>query len=889
MTAVPSPLLPQGFVTFLLTDLEDSSRHWEHNPVAMRAALAEHDAIIKRVVASYDGVVVRHTGDGFNTVFTSAPCAVRAAIEIQRELQAHQWSGLSTLRARIGLHCGEMSPDGDDYYGSTINRAARICDIANGDQIAVSAALVEAIRSDLDPGVTIEQRGTVRLKGIGNEQVMLVRSTGLANNDRPLRARPTLAGSPLPSGYVRLIGRDNDRRDVTLLLEQQRLVSLTGLGGLGKTALAVGTARAIADHYSDGVAYCELANVGDDHDVAATVAQALNAKSQPNMTLTESIASFAEGRNVLVVLDNCEHVLAGARSVVQALMSVPGPRILCTSRTPLGLRGEQVFGVGPLSSQEAARELFLTRVHERDPKFVASEADLVAIDALCRDLDCIPLALELAAARVRVMAISDLRSGLNDRFALLVDRTPSSTLPTLHAVVGWSFDQLAAEPAGLLDQLAVFSGGFTIEAATAVYRDPQSDHVDPVKVLDLMMVLVDTSLVQTERGTGELRFSVLETIKAFSLERLQNRADIESRHAKYFAELARSIDDKLLSADEAILWGRVEREWPNLRAAHLHLVDTGQVNEAADLILGLRWFAMFSLRFELFSWIAPLLETPAVVRRAELWGLHALGLYLASDDTAFTAAQTGLQLDESDPGGFARITLASIGLNVTFDSDLSGTATAGMIDHATDATQASYFVAIALRTFHLCLRAVDPAAIEMAGHALELASQTESATAMSLANWAWGLSHLKVDDAIPMTAFTEGLQYAQTLSEGHLIAHLINGLICHVMSLTGELDEAIGWCQRSVSSALNGHYLIGASHLLGATAVSLARAGLDQDAVQLLHAMITNGHHPRRDIRKFMDASCPGWNTLEAASAPKLTIHQAGSVALEALERAKHR
>ena len=177
----------------------------------------------------------------------------------------------------------------------------------------------------------------------------------------------------------------------------------------------------------------------------------------------------------------------------------------------------------------------------------------------------------------------------------------------------------------------------------------------------------------------------------------------------------------------------------------------------------------------------------------------------------------------------------------------------------------------------------------MAGRALTLANETESATAMSLANWAWGLLHLKIDYAIPMQAFSDGLAYAQTLSEGHLIAHLINGLVCHVMSLTGDLDDAIEWCQRSVSSALNMHYLIGASHLLAATAVTLARAGLDLDAVQLLRSMMTNGHHPRRDIRMFMDSACPGWDHLDASSGPSLTIHQAGSVALGALERAKGR
>jgi predicted ATPase len=855
----------------------------------MRAALTEHDEIVQRVVAEYGGAIIRHTGDGFNTVFASASEALRAAVDIQRELQSHQWSGLSEVRTRIGLHCGEMSPDGDDYYGSTINRAARVCDVANGDQIAISSAVVAATATDIDPNITLENRGSVRLKGIGDEHIHLVSAPGMVRDERPLRARTTLVGSMLPADNVRLIGRDQDRRDVTALLIEQRLVSLTGLGGLGKTALAVGTARAIASQFSDGVAYCELANVGADGDVAETVAQALNAKSQPNMTLTESIASYAEGRNVLVVLDNCEHVLPRASRVVQALMSVPGPHILCTSRTPLGLRGEQVFGVEPLSSKEAARELFVTRVHERDPKFVASPTDLESIDALCTDLDRIPLAIELAAARVRVMSISDLRQGLTNRFALLADRAPSSRLPTLQTVVSWSFDQLAADPAGLLDQLAVFSGGFTIEAATAVYRDANGERVDAVEMLDLMMVLVDTSLVQTERGTGELRFSMLETIRAYSLERLTNEAEVSARHAEHFTGLAQSIDDSLLSADEATIWGRVEREWPNFRAAHQHLFEAGQFDDAADLIIGLRWFAMFSLRLELFSWVTPLLTTQHVKRRAELWGLHAFGLYLASGDEAYAAALTSLELDSSDPGGFARITLASIGLNVTFDTDLSGGATAEMIERTTDVTSTTFFVAIALRTFHLCLRAADPAAIEMAGRALTLANETESATAMSLANWAWGLSHLKIDDAIPMQAFSDGLAYAQTLSEGHLIAHLINGLVCHVMSLTGDLDDAIEWCQRSVSSALNMHYLIGASHLLAATAVTLARAGLDLDAVQLLRSMMTNGHHPRRDIRMFMDSACPGWDHLDASSGPSLTIHQAGSVALGALERAKGR
>ncbi len=893
------PLLPSGHIAFLFTDLEDSSAAWEKRPEAARKALRYHDRTAEQVTKDHNGILVKHTGDGVESVFTDTCDAVAAAIEMQRRFQLPTWDGVERMRVRVGLHSGDASPDGRDYYGGVINRAARVADTANGDQIAVTEAIVTEAEGAIEAGVHFTDCGIAHLKGCGQERIFLVHAEGLQVDERPLRIRRALAGSDLPLEAGGLVGRQEEQRRIADFLTTRRLVSLIGLGGMGKTRLAVSVAREHHGSFADGVVYCPLAPIAADGTnpkaaVTEALAEALGARPQPGFDLLGSIVNFVEGRHVLVVIDNCEHVQAAVRGVVERLLSVGGPSVLVTSREPLDLAGEQRVTLEPLDIETDAVELLTTRAVERDPGFDASQHTETLLK-ICEQLDGIPLALELAAARLRILSPHQLLDGLSDRFRLLrssqkrgSDSSRRGPSP-LEATVAWSFDQLDDDQQQVLESLCVFAGGFTLEAVSAVLAvDDQMD------LLDDLTDMVEMSLIRNRPGQGQIRFVMLQTIRQFGLGRLQQRendqrqdlptaVELVAAHADYYAGVAVECGRNLMTADEADVWTRIDTEGDNIRAAYETLLRTDQ-HTAKDMVVGLSWFATLSMRMELFGWANRLLENLELGSTAELWAIKSIGQYLGADQDAEKSACRSLELDPTDRTGLARTTLASTALNNTFDTEMSDWSTAEMLTNLNPDMTEQRVVAYALRTFHLCLREPNPEAAAMAQQAMTEAQRSGSASAFTIAYWARAVANLLVDGPAAEEAIEEGLSMAESLTSNHLISHLINGLVVYFASLTGAVPDAAAIAASEIRATMDKHYLVGASHLLGAASVVLTRAKRAEDGAALLGAMADNGHRPRRDTRRAIQAAL-GEDTEEAMAVGRgWPINKAGVQAAQWLD-----
>lgn len=856
--------LPGGRVTFLFTDLEDSSATWERRPAAARVALSYHDRTAADLTVQHAGVVVKHTGDGILAVFTSPANAVRAAIDMQKRFQEETWDGVERMRVRIGLHCGDAEPDVAAYFGTVINRAARIADVANGDQIAVSGVVVTEASEQQLPSVDFVDCGFAQLKGCGRERIFLVQAHGLAVDERPIRVRRALAGSSLPAEAGRLVGRDGELRQVVSFLESRRLVSLVGLGGIGKTRLAVAVARQRSNDFADGVVFCPLAPIdgsGSDPEagVLAAVAEALGARRQPGQDLLWSIVNFAEGRDVLVLLDNCEHVKPAARLVADQLLSVDGPSVLVTSREALNIAGEQRVNIEPLDTSSAAVDLLVERTLERHPSF-ESGPHATTLRKICERVDGIPLALELAAARLNVLSPDQLLDGLKEGFRLLGAGSGEGPSGSLHATVAWSVEQLDERRRLVLASLGVFSGGFTLDAATAVLRAS-----DEITLLDDITGLVELSLVQNRPSQGGLRFHMLETIRQFGLEQLRQSATtpgdppsadrLLADHATHFVELAARCGEGLMTSAEADVWTQIDSESDNLRIAFDTLVRTERYEEAREMVVNLAWFATFSMRMEFFGWATRLLDVAELTDAAELWAVRSIGQYLGADAGASESASRSLELDPSDRTGLARTTLASHALNNTFDAKVSGRVTAEMLEWPSERFVEQRIVAFGLRTFHLCLLEPNPEAAAMAKMALGEAEGTGSASALTIGYWAQTIASLIVDWPTAEKSIQQGLEMAESLTSNHLISHLINGVVVHFSSLVDSVPEAAAITAREIRATMDRHYLVGASHLLAAASAVLSRAGRLDEGAALLGAMIEIGHRPRRAIRQSIEAA----------------------------------
>jgi predicted ATPase len=565
----------------------------------MSRALAEHDALSRKVVEAHNGVIVKMTGDGMYAAFGDPVDALNATAALALGLDNLVSGNHVALRVRAGLHLGIVERRDDDLFGSAVNRAARIMKAAHGGQILLSQAVFDQAHGRLPPSVSLRDLGAMRLRDLAtSEHVFQLVHPSLRQEFPALRSLEATPNN-LPQQFTSFVGRERELADAKRLLEGTRLLTLLGMGGLGKTRLSLQIGADVLEKHPDGVWFVDLAPIRDPGLVPNAAAQALSVREEPGKPITQTLCAHLREHKLLLILDNCEHLMSACATLADALLqAAPGVRILATSREALHIRGEQTYAVLPLTVPDRkagaeallrseAVQLFVERARLQKPGFSVTEADAPAIAELCARLDGIPLALELAAARLRSLSVKDINARLNDRFKLLTggSRVALERQQTLRALVSWSYDLLQENEQIVLDRLSVFAGGFDLEAAEAVCG---ADPIAPEDVLDLVTSLVEKSLVMTEHEIDGSRYGLLETIKEFAREHLASRYDMlgtiqefaserlkerndvaatAKRHCEYFFALAKTINRKLQGAEQGEWTRRAEADLDNLRAA----------------------------------------------------------------------------------------------------------------------------------------------------------------------------------------------------------------------------------------------------------------------------------------------------------------------------------
>jgi predicted ATPase len=608
---------PSGVVTFLFTDVEGSTRRWEADAAAMRAALMAHDEVLRIAIEGHDGFLFGHTGDGVVAAFASPKSAVDAAVAAQRALE---------LPVRMGLETGEAELRDADYFGTVLNRAARVMAAGHGGQILVADSTAVLLS-----GIDLVDLGPRRLRDVSAPVgVFQVRAPGLRTDFPSLRGLDSNPGN-LRRPVTSLIGRESEVAEIEAAVKAHQLVTLTGVGGVGKTRLATEVAARLADEFPDGVWFFELAAVVDSAAVPDAVAAVLGITQQPAKTVSESVAAALEGRVRLLVFDNCEHVLDAAADLVDAILAQSATvTILATSREGLGVADEQVWPVPSLDLSggidSAAVNLFVERAGSVAPRFsMATADDAGAVVEICRRLDGIPLAIELAASRMASMTAIEVRDRLDHRFRLLVgSRRGPEHHHTLRHAVQWSYDLLDDAEKTLLERCSVFAGGFDLQSACAV-AEPEG--VDDYAILDRLGALVRKSLLVADQSAGRTRFSMLETIRQFAGEQLVASGDAEevrTAHSRYFA--GREADILALwdspRQREAYDWFTIELA--NLRTAFRWAADQGDLDVAATIATYVGWLGTGVQTLEPIAWAEELIESARAVDHPRLATLYVI-------------------------------------------------------------------------------------------------------------------------------------------------------------------------------------------------------------------------------------------------------------------------
>jgi predicted ATPase/class 3 adenylate cyclase/DNA-binding CsgD family transcriptional regulator len=683
-----SGLLPTGTVTLLLADVENSTGLWETQPEQMTAAFARLDQALSTLVAAHGGVrpVEQGEGDSFVIAFARASDAVACALGLQR-------APLAPICLRIGVHTGEVQLRGEDnYIGPAINKTARLRNLAHGGQTVLSGATEALVADTLADDVWLTDLGTHELRGVARpERVVQLCHPDLRNDFPPLRVAKTVAALNLPSQLTNFVGRQTEITELQQIIADNRLVTLTGAGGSGKTRLAVQLAAQVVGEFPDGVWFVDLAPITNPVVVPLTVARTLGLPDQPGRSTMEILLGFVGDRRMLLLLDNCEHLLdACGQLVVELFEACPRLAVLTTSREPLGLAGELTWRVPSLSLDDEAIELFTERARRTRPDFRVTDDNLALVTEICQRLDGMPLAIELAAARTRALSLPQIVDSLHDRFRLLTGgaRTAVRRQQTLRGCVDWSHALLTEPERVLFRRLAVFMGGFDLDAAQAVGAGTE---VERYQILDQLSLLLDKSLVVAEEAGGGMRYRLLETVRQYGLEKLSESGeavDVRTRHRDHYTEMAALLESQMQAGDERLLqWASVEID--NLRAAFAWSRENSDVETALRLVSSLQpfWHRRGRIREGLAGFDAVLTDerppdvAPAVWVRAvaDNGALAAWAGVPASLDRAREALAIARQLD--DPALTAQALIAC-GLLAVYSAEVAQPYFAEAIDLA---------------------------------------------------------------------------------------------------------------------------------------------------------------------------------------------------------------
>ena len=596
--------------TFLFTDIEGSTQLLSRLGADRYATLlADHHRIVRDALSRHAGTERDTQGDAFFATFESPSACVNAAVAVQRSMGDHPWPAGEAVRVRMGIHVGEASETVTGLVGEDVHRAARIAGVAHGGQVVLSESAAIVVRDGLSPGTTLLNLGQHRLKDLGRPEVLFqVVADGLPARFPPLRSldNPELPNN-LPYRTSTFVGRRTELAEVADLVEAHRLVTLAGAGGSGKTRLALEVAARLLDANREGVFFVDLASVGAPEEVAGAVHSALGLHVEVGAAGLDALLDALEKQQTLIVLDNCEHVVDECARIAGRIQErSKAVHVLATSREPFGIDGERVYRLGPLSlppedassladlAGSDAVALFFERVRAYDADFTPSASEAALLASVCRRLDGVPFALELAAARLRSMSLVDLHRRLDQRFGLLTSgsRTALPRQRTLQATVDWSYDLLTATEQAVLDRLSVFVGSFDLAAAEDVCASGGT--ADSLETADALASLVDKSLVASERSSGDLRYRMLETIRQYAADKLAAGggaavAMARDRHASHYLALAEHAAPALRGGPDQGRWmRRVDLEWPNLRAAADHCDGTGDGESVIRLGAALR-------------------------------------------------------------------------------------------------------------------------------------------------------------------------------------------------------------------------------------------------------------------------------------------------------------
>jgi predicted ATPase/class 3 adenylate cyclase/Tfp pilus assembly protein PilF len=598
-TSMSAP--PTGTVTFLFSDIEGSTRLWEEHPEAMRVALARHDALIRGAIEQHNGHVFKTIGDAFCAAFHTAPDALNAALAAQQALTSEIWPEPIDIKVRMALYTGAVEHRDNDYFGQPLNRVARLLGAGHGGQVLLSQTTCDLACDLLPSAVSLKAMGEHRLRGLNQPESIFQ----LLHPDLPANfpALKSLGGFPnnLPLQLTSFIGREKESAEVKSLLQKTRLLTLTGSGGCGKTRLAMQVAADMLEHYSDGVWVVELASLTDTALVPQTVASALGLREQVGKTFVQTLTDYLKSKRLLLVLDNCEHLLNACAQLCDALQRACSHlTILTSSREGLGISGELTYRVPSLSlpdpkqtitieaiNQYEAVRLFVERAQFQKSDFRVTSQNALALASVCHRLDGIPLAIELAAARVRSLSVEEIHSRLDNSFRILIggSKTALPRQQTLRALIDWSYDLLTDTERLLLCRLSVFAGGWTLAAAEQVGVGESADRgtIEDWEVLDLLTSLVDKSLVIAQTQAETARYHLLETVRQYARDRWREREDVllvRARHRDYFLALAEAARPKLGGLEQARWLGMLEEEHDNLRQALTFCLEQPKEAEA---------------------------------------------------------------------------------------------------------------------------------------------------------------------------------------------------------------------------------------------------------------------------------------------------------------------